>query len=232
VHPVRPGAREDRDEDRSIPNFYWEQEDYLKARQSGQKWTWTVLRPALVIGMAVGGAMNIIAAIGVYAAILKARGEPLHYPGKGSAMLEATDTGIIAQCCEWVLKTPSAQNQCFNLTNGEFLSIKEEWPLIASSLGMAVGEEKPLSFRDDLPKLAPEWDQVREKYHLKSPKLEWFLGQSTQFAEFVFGRAPSTPSCMSTIKVRQAGFAGLLYSDEMLKKWFTMYQDEGLLPPI
>jgi hypothetical protein len=180
--------------------------------------------------MAVGGAMNIIAAIGVYASILKARGEPLYYPGRGSAMLEVTDTGVIAQCCEWVLRTPNAQNQCFNITNGEYLGIREEWPLIASCFGMTVGEEKRLSFRDDLPKLAPEWDQVREKHNLKSPKLDWFLGQSTQFTEFIFAREPKAPSSMSTIKVRKAGFEGMLYNDDMLKKWFKMYQDEGLLP--
>lgn len=232
VHPIRPGAREDRDEDRSIPNFYWEQEDYLKARQIGQNWGWTVLRPALVIGMAVGGAMNLMATIGVYAATLKAKGEPLHYPGMGSSMVEVTDTGIIAQCCEWALKAPEAQNQCFNLTNGEYLSMKEEWPLIASCFGMAVGEERPFSFRNDLPKLAEEWDHVRKRYSLKSPGLDTFLGQSTQFSEFVFSKYGTSPSSMSTIKVRRAGFGAMLYSDDMFKKWFKAYQDEELLPPV
>ncbi|KAF2421151.1 nucleoside-diphosphate-sugar epimerase [Tothia fuscella] len=231
VHPVRPGAREDRDEDRSIPNFYWAQEDYLKERQIGQPWSWNVLRPALVIGMAVGGAMNLIAAIGVYASVLKLRGESLHFPGKGSVMLEATDTGVIAECAEWCLRSEKSKNQCFNITNGEFMSVKEEWPLIAECFGMKPGEEKPLSFKDDLPQFAEEWDQVREKYGLKAPKLDWFLGQSTQFAEFVFGRVPSAPSAMSCIKVRKAGFNGMLYTDEMLKKWFRKYQEEGLLPP-
>jgi hypothetical protein len=232
VHQIRPGAREDRDEDRAIPNFYWEQEDYLKSRQSGQPWTWTVLRPGIVIGMAIGGAMNIVAAIGVYAAIMRERGEPLHFPGKGSSMLEATDTGVIAQCCEWVLNTEAQGNQCFNVTNGEFFSIKEEWPVIASCLGMPVGEEKALSFKNDLPNLAGEWDVVREKYKLNAPALDAFLGQSTQFAEFVFARAPTAPSCMSTIKVRKAGFGGVIYSDDMFRKWFALYQKEGLLPPL
>jgi hypothetical protein len=182
--------------------------------------------------MAVGGAMNLIAAIGVYASVLKDRGEPLHYPGKSSAMLEATDTGIIAACAEWALRSENASNQCFNITNGEFLSLKDEWPLIAKCFGMEVGEEKPLSFRNDIPKWSDEWDQVREKYHLKAPKLDWYLGQSTQFADFIFRRETNAPSAMSCIKVRQAGFNGMLYTDEMLKKWFARYQDEGLLPPL
>ncbi len=92
VKPLRPGARENRDEDRSIPNFYWAQQDYLTARQQGESWGWTVLRPALVVGLAAGGAMNLLAALGVYAALLKDRGEPLHYPGGIGSVLEATDT--------------------------------------------------------------------------------------------------------------------------------------------
>jgi hypothetical protein len=182
--------------------------------------------------MAVGGAMNIIATIGVYAAILKERGEPLHYPGKGSAMLEATDTGVIAQCCEWVLRTPAAQNQCFNITNGEHISLQSEWPYIASCFNMSTGPEKVFSFRNDLPLLAGEWDKVREKYALKSPGLESFLGQSTQFSEFIFARKEGAPSAMSCIKVRKAGFGGMIYADEMFAKWFDMYRDAGLLPPI
>lgn len=176
--------------------------------------------------------MNLMATIGVYAAILKARGEPLYYPGNGTSMLEITDTGIIAQCCEWALKTPQAKNQCFNIDNGEFLSMKEEWPVIASCFGMAVGEERLLSFRNHLPKLAGEWDKVRERYNLKAPDLNTFLGQSTQFSEFVFARDVTSPSSMSTIKVRRAGFNATIYSDDMFRKWFKAYQDEGLLPPV
>jgi hypothetical protein len=175
--------------------------------------------------------MNVIAAIGVYAAVLKERGEPLYYPGEGGAMLEATDTGIIAQCCEWAAESPAAKNQCFNLTNGEFSSFKEEWPLIASCLGMEVGEQRQLSFRTALPAMAADWDRVREKHGLVAPTLDTFLGQSTQFSDFIFARKATSPSSISCIKVRRSGFSGMMYTDDMLKKWFRLYQHEKLLPP-
>ena len=47
------GDHHDRDERRDVPNFYWAQEDYLKARQPGRAWSWSVLRPGLVIGEAM-----------------------------------------------------------------------------------------------------------------------------------------------------------------------------------
>src|SRR5207245_10813059 len=62
-------------------NFYWLQEDYLRAKQPGKRWYWTILRPQLVIGEAVGSNLNVIPAIGVYAAIRREAGLPLSYPG-------------------------------------------------------------------------------------------------------------------------------------------------------
>src|SRR5271170_1824803 len=31
-------------------NFYWLQEDFLRAKQQGKSWYWTILRPQLVVG--------------------------------------------------------------------------------------------------------------------------------------------------------------------------------------
>ncbi|OAP56671.1 hypothetical protein AYL99_08783 [Fonsecaea erecta] len=236
VHPMRHGAREDRDEDRAVPNFYWAQEDYLKARQRGESWSWNILRPSLIIGLSIGGAMNLYGAIGVYAAVLKERGDPLYFPGRSMAVYECTDADLIAQACEWILHEPAAKNQTYNLTNGETSSLKEDWALIAQTLGMHPGDEdRPFSFTRDLPGFRAEWDRIREKYALKAPPLDEFLGQSAQFADFIFARAttPQTAtSLMSCIKIRRAGFAGTVYTDDMIRKWFRRYQDEKILPPV
>ena len=36
------------------PNFYYDQEDHLRQRQQGKRWTFSVLRPEAVCGYAVG----------------------------------------------------------------------------------------------------------------------------------------------------------------------------------
>lgn len=232
VHPMRYGAREDRDEDRNIPNFYWPQEDYLKAKQKDQSWSWNVLRPALVIGLSVGGAMNLYGALGVYAAVLKERGEPLYFPSEELAIHDCTDSDIIAQACEWVLHEPKAKNQCYNLTNGETTSLRECWPWVAEVLRMKPGPDRPFSFKKELDGFSKEWDEIREKYNLNAPALKEFLGQSDQFSDFVFMKRPKPPSSMSCIKIRRDGFTNTLYTEEMIRKWFKMYQEERLLPSI
>ena len=232
VRPMRVGAREDRDEDRSIPNFYWAQEDYLKDRQYGQAWGWTVFRPSMVIGMGVGGAMNLLGAIGVYAALLKAHGEPLHYPGVRGGVSQPSDTDLIASAIGWAGQAEAAQNQIFNVTNGEFYALADQWAVIAEALGMEVGDDVPFLFEKELPKRAGEWDQIRARHGLIAPDLAGFLGQSIQFADWLFARrVPGAAGSISSVKLRRAGFSDTVYSDEMFRKWIGRYQAARLLPP-
>jgi len=148
------------------------------------------------------------------------------------AVFDSTDADLIAKTCEWCLLEPKARNQCYNITNGETASLKEWWPLVAEVLGMTAGPEKPLSFTKDIPGWGEEWDKIRARYSLKAPALEPFLGTSGQFSDFVFARGNRVPGQMSCIKIRRDGFMDMLYTDEMIRKWFKMYQDEQLLPPV
>jgi nucleoside-diphosphate-sugar epimerase len=232
VRSLRPAAREDLDEDRTIPNFYWAQEDYLKARQHGEAWGWTIFRPCFVMGMAIGGAMNLLAAIGVYAALKKARGEPLDYPGPRGNISQLTDTDLMAKAFAWAAVAEAARNQVFNIDNGELFSLGDQWPTIADAFGMAVGEDRPYSFVEDLPRQAGEWDAIRARHGLIAPDAATFLGSSAQFADWVLARPERVqPGTISTIKLRRAGFSETLYAEEMFRKWIARHQQSRLLPP-
>jgi hypothetical protein len=88
--PIALPARE-RSRRHQHQNFYWLQEDYLRAKQPDKQWYWTILRPQLVIGEAVGSNLNVIPAIGVYAAIRREAGLPLSYPGGPQLIFEMVD---------------------------------------------------------------------------------------------------------------------------------------------
>ncbi|EXJ71187.1 uncharacterized protein A1O5_06181 [Cladophialophora psammophila CBS 110553] len=176
--------------------------------------------------------MNLYGTIGVYAAVLKERGEPLYFPGHDLGVFESTDADLIAKACEWILHEPKAKNQIYNLTNGESSSLQEDWPLVAQALGMQPGGDKPFSFTKDLPSFSEEWDRIRENHGLKAPGLDEFLGQSCQFTHFILAKAETQTSLMSCIKIRRAGFSDTVYTDDMIRKWFKLYQDEKVLPPV
>jgi nucleoside-diphosphate-sugar epimerase len=232
VKPLKIGAREDRDEDRSIPNFYWAQEDYIGDRAHGQDWGWTILRPCFVMGMAVGGAMNLIGAIGFYAALLRRRGEPLHFPGSRGGISQPTDTDLMARAIEWAGRSEAARNQVFNIANGDLFSLAEMWPAIADVLGMETGEDRPFPFVEQLPQCSAEWDAIRKEHKLISPDAQGFLGQSTQFADWIFARASAgLRGSISTVKLQNAGFTEAMHSEDMFRKWFARYQEARLIPP-
>ncbi|MBJ6969867.1 hypothetical protein JG645_18920, partial [Vibrio cholerae] len=74
VRPLKVPAREGRSEMYEQPNFYWAQENFLRALQKGKVWHFSILRPVLIVGLAMGGAMDLIPPPGVYAAMLREQG--------------------------------------------------------------------------------------------------------------------------------------------------------------
>ena len=53
VRPLAVPARENRSEMHEQPNFYWNQERYLREAQTGKAWSWSILRPVLIVGCSV-----------------------------------------------------------------------------------------------------------------------------------------------------------------------------------
>lgn len=238
VRQIPLPAREHRDELHAQPNFYWEQERYIRERQQGQDWQWTIFRPQLIFGMALGAAMNLIPPIGVYAALLREQGEPLHYPGGPSTfVIEAVDADLLARAMAWAgdeAGQQAAASEIFNVTNGDVFVWREVWPAIADALGMTVGEERPQSMAQALPAQAAAWDAIRERHGLRAPALEPFVGESHHYMDFTF--TPDAPertaaALVSTIHLRRSGFGECMDTEAMFRKWFNAYQQEGLLPP-
>ncbi len=236
VRPLKVPAREDRDEMREVPNFYWNQEDYVKSVQPTGGWNWTIFRPQLIFGESIGSAMNLIPVIGVYGALLKARGEPLHFPGaRGGNVLEAVDADLIARAIDWAGETSTAANQAFNVTNGDVMMWENVWPAIAAALGMEAGKPRPLSVADDMLHQADAWEAIRSAHNLASPPLMEFVGNSIQYADFAMGYGfegqQLPPALVSTVKLRRAGFGEAMDTEAMFAKWFRLFQATGLLPP-
>ena len=216
-------------------NFYWLQEDYLRAQQQGKPWQWTIWRPQLVFGEAIGSNLNVVPAIGVYAALRREAGLPLAFPGGPAFVFEAIDADLLAEAMAWAATAPAAGSEIFNITNGDVFAWPEVWPVIADAVGMPVGPPEPLSLAQEMPKHAAAWAAIVRKYQLRAPAdLPAFVGASFDLADFCFAsgvdHAPP-PILVSTIKLRKAGFPGCIDTEDMLCKWFKRFQDLQLLPP-
>ena len=213
------------------PNFYWAQEDFLRARQSGTAWTFTILRPQVVIGFAPGSAMNMLAAVGAYAAISRELGLPLIYPGNGHRVTEAVDARLLARAIAWAGAAESAANETFNVTNGDVFAWENIWPVVARAFDMEMGLPHPMPLAAVMPGKAEVWQAIALRHGLRHPSLDALIGSSWQFADFAFSRTHSTSSLLSTIKIRQAGFADCIDTEDMFAWWLAELQRRRILPP-
>jgi nucleoside-diphosphate-sugar epimerase len=231
VRPLAVPAREGRSEMREQPNFYWAQEDYLRAQQAGRDWAFTILRPVLIVGEAIGGAMNLIPALGAHAAVMRERGPILPYPGGAERVCQAVDADLLARAIAWAGEAPAARNETFNVTNGDVFSWPNIWPAIADAVGMRPGSDEPFLLQS---LGRADWDRARQRFGLKSPALDDFVGLSLEYADYQmrYGHTESgPPSIVSTIKITQAGFHEVMDTEAMFRRWFKVFQQKRLLPP-
>jgi nucleoside-diphosphate-sugar epimerase len=218
-------------------NFYFLQEDALldAQRERDASWAFTIWRPQVVYGESFGSPMNLIPAIGAYAAILRERDEPLSFPGGSTGLSEAVDADLLAAAIEWSFSAPAARNETFNITNGDVLSWRDSWPAIADALGMEAGPDRPRSLAAEMPRRAGEWAAIVDRYELRSPRdLAAFVGDSFVYADMLFhhGREDARPPALvSTIKLRRAGFGECIDTEDMFRKWFGRFRERRLLPP-
>jgi nucleoside-diphosphate-sugar epimerase len=233
VRPLTVPAREGRSEMYEQPNFYWAQENFLRELQQGKAWHWSILRPVLIVGQAMGGAMDLIPPLGVYAAMLREQGGALDYPGGAARVSQAVDVDLLARAIAWAGEATAARNEAFNVTNGDVFAWQNVWPAISDALDMKPGDAVPLSLAQTWPQWVAPWDVLRRKHGLISPGLEAFVGLSFQYADYSmrYGRTdPGPPSIVSTVKINQAGFTEMMDTEDMFRKWFRLARSNRLLP--
>jgi nucleoside-diphosphate-sugar epimerase len=233
VRPLTVPAREGRSEMHEQPNFYWAQEKFLRELQRGKAWHWSILRPVLIIGLAMGGAMDLIPPLGVYAAMLREQGRALDYPGGAARVTQAVDVDLLARAIAWAGEAEAARNEAFNVTNGDVFTWENVWPAISDALGMKPGGAVPLSLAQSWPQWIAPWEALRRKHDLISPGLEAFVGLSFQYADYSMRHGqtePGPPSIVSTVKINQAGFTEMMDTEAMFRKWFGSARASRLLP--
>lgn len=227
--PFRMPARES-DPRYMPPNFYYDQQDWLAARQAGKRWTWTVLRPQIVCGNAVGSPLNIVTGIGVFAAISREHGIPLRFPGGPSRVSEATDARLIAKAAQWAGSEPRCGNEIFNIANGDVFLWENVWPRLAELFRMKLDQPHPFSLARLMPGNEHVWDRMVEAHGLK-PYGYRTIVPSWQLIDFLlgYGQRPN-PHHLSTIKARKFGFHDCVDTEEMFMELLTELQEARILP--
>lgn len=211
------------------PNFYYEQEDLLRDRQRGQRWTWSASRPNVICDFAPERPRNLVPVIGAYAAIMRELGMPLHFPGKPGcwqALTEVTDATHFARSMVFMATDPRARNQAFNISNGDLFRWQRLWPRIAQHFGLAVGDVRPCVLTEWVRDKDPVWQAVVRRHRLAPSNVDTIAAWG--FGDFLLRQDYDVVS--STTKLRQAGFHDVVDTGQLFVDHLTRYREAGILP--
>lgn len=206
-----------------IENFYYAQEDEVFAAAQRDGFHWSVHRPHTIIGYAVGNAMNMGVTLAAYATICRETGRPFLFPGSGvqwSSLTDMTDARLLARQLQWAATTPAAQNEAFNVVNGDVFRWSWMWEQIANWFGIEPapfpGEGTPLEVQ--LADAAPLWAEIASRYSLAEPDLN--VLSSAWHTDADLGRPIEVLTDMG--KSRKLGFLDYQATDDSFFDLFTI----------
>ncbi len=211
------------------PMFYFAQQDYLTALAAERGWSWSVMRPRCIWGFSVGSTMNMITALGVYAAISREMELPLCFPGTegGYRRIEqAIDTALLAKTCVWAATEPRCANQIFNVGNGGLFRWQEMWPHIAEALGMRTGPVRDVKLMEAMADKGPLWARMVARHGLQDLAFKDLVDWS--FADFQWRMDYDHLS--DTTKLIRFGFTEMVDDREMLVRMLRQLKDERITP--
>jgi nucleoside-diphosphate-sugar epimerase len=211
------------------PNFYYNQEDYLKERSIGKEWSWAALRPSCICGFAVGNPMNMATVIAVYAALCQEMKLPFRFPGSNAAyhaLMEMTDAELLAKAMVWAGESDRCDGQAFNITNGDFIRWENIWPRIAEFFEMEFAPPQHLPLAQFMSDKESLWKTMVKKYDL----LDYSFQEAAAwpFGEAIFNLGYDVMS--DTTKARHFGFHEFVDTEEMLLRLFAQFQKMRFIP--
>lgn len=226
--PYPTPARED--DPRCIaPVFYYAQHDEVERRQRGRRWSWSTVRPHIVLGAGARVAFNCVALIGAYGALCRATGTPLSFPGSRRAfesISQATDADLLAAAMIWSAEDPRAANQDFNVINGDYFRWSGLWARLAEFFGVTVGPVRPMSLARELSGAGPLWDRLVAEHGLQPLPLARLANWN--FADFLF--AATWDDMSSTVKLRTYGFHATVSTEDSFLRHLGAMRAARLIP--
>ena len=210
-------------------NFYFEQEDFLRAQSRGKAWTYSTSRPHAFCDPAIDHPRSFGLVVAVFAAIQRELGLPLDFPGTAAtfrARTQFTDLALLARAAVWMATEPRCANQAFNVVNGDQPRWSELWADFAAWFGMKRGVPLGISLAAHMRDKAPVWDSIVARHGLRQTDLDrlvlWAYGD--------YQLRPDWDVVSSMQKARSFGFHDAIDSVEMFVRQFEHYRARRIIP--
>jgi nucleoside-diphosphate-sugar epimerase len=191
--------------------------------------SWTVLRPHLVMGPSLNSPMNLVTSLATYAAMSRELGLPLRFPGTKegwNTLQETTDAELFGRATLWALSEDKARNQIFNVSNGDVYRWRQLWNELAAFYDLPIAEPLAMSTVSEMSEKAPLWDSMVARYGLHATPYEQIANWA--FVDWMLNFREET--ILSTIKIRQAGFADCIDTHQSFRRQLTRLRDLRIIP--
>jgi nucleoside-diphosphate-sugar epimerase len=224
-------AKED-DPRAPLPNFYYDQEDYLRNQQVNKKWNWSAVRPNPVCGYSIDSPNSLMIVLAVYGTICKELNLPFKYPGTSKAytcLLDACDSELVAKTIVWSATTPACANQAFNISNGDIFRWCQIWPLLASFFDLEMPDPpyQPIDFIGLMSDKAEIWNEITKRYNLQKINFEKIMLSKLSGGIFI----QDNDHFMDVNKARRFGFTEMNQdSGKMFVKLLTSFREQRVIP--
>jgi nucleoside-diphosphate-sugar epimerase len=228
--PVKTPMRES-DPRHMPPNFYYDLEDILSEHSAKGDWSFTLLRPDVVLGALPGQPLNLAMVIGAYAALCRELQVPFRFPGSEIAyrvLMQATDADLLARVSAWAAVEPRAAGEAYNVTNGDLFRWSELWPALGRRLGLEVGPPMSIRLTDHMRDKAGIWAKIAHRHGLSTVDYEKSVGWG--FGDFVFHTEYDIVSDLT--KLRLHGCNEILPTESGLFEKIGQLQEKRLIPPL
>ena len=212
------------------PNFYYSQQDFLITQSAGKAWSWTAVRPDIMVGFAVGNPMNMANLIAVYATLCRELNVPFRFPGSDKAyqvLVNITDSEILAKGMEYAALHEECYGQIYNITNGDIFRWEQIWTKMADYFH--VGMDSPITFplADYMADKEEAWAAIVKKYGLKPHTVRELA--NWPFGDFIFN--VEADAFFDVNKFRRAGFQEMqVESFESFKNTFDELKAQNIIP--
>ncbi|OED44374.1 hypothetical protein AB833_01705 [Chromatiales bacterium (ex Bugula neritina AB1)] len=211
------------------PNFNYDQQDFLSARSERANWTWSASRPNTLIHYSPAVARNLVSSLGAYAALCKAMGAALDFPGPAQAynsITQVTSLDLLARGISWMSCTGHCANHAFNITNTDIFRWSSLWPKLADAFSMPVGTVRPMQLADVMADRQSLWMQLCRQSNLKQTRLNRIANWG--YLDATLTRTWDEILCHN--KTRAMGFHDWDNSEDRFFLILDQYRSDALIP--
>jgi hypothetical protein len=147
-------------------------------------------------------------------------------PEGWNTLQETTDAELFGRATLWALGEDKARNEIFNVSNGDVYRWRQMWSELAAFYDIQVAEPLAMSTVLGMSEKGPLWDAMVARYGLFPTPYEQIANWA--FVDFMLNFPEET--ILSTIKIRQAGFADCIDTHQSFKRQLSKSREMRIIP--